>query len=177
MKIKRKLRNSYVVFGYKTVPRLHTDSYVLDIIQARLGKGQSGKIFDEIRNKRGLAYEVGVHHESSTDFGYFAVYLSADKKNISLIKKIILDELNNLKNVSENEIKEAKGYVEGRYILDGEDTHNKSDELCFWEQINKAELEGKYLTNIRKVSKKDILRVSKNYFTGNYTMVVIEQES
>jgi len=93
-----------------------------------------------------------------------------------LIKRIILDELKNLKNVSEKEIKEAKGYAEGRYILDAEDTHNKADELCFWEQIDKAELEGRYLTNIRKVSKKDILIVSKKYLTRNYTMAVIEQE-
>jgi len=59
---KRKILNSYMVLGYKTVDRLHKDSYALDVIQSILGRGQSGKIFDEIRNKRGLAYEVGVHN-------------------------------------------------------------------------------------------------------------------
>ena len=58
-KVKRKVLNSYMVFGYKTVPRLHKDSCVLDVIQGVLGRGQSGRVFDEVRNKRGLAYEVG----------------------------------------------------------------------------------------------------------------------
>lgn len=176
IKKKRKLMNSYMVFGYKTEPRLNKDSYVLDVIQAILGRGQSGRIFDEIRSKRGLAYEVGVHHEASTDFGYFAVYLAVDKKNIPLVKKLILEEFAKLSNLTQQEIKEAIGYIEGRYILDNEDTHNKADQLGYWEQIKDAELEKEYLNRIRKVTKRDILRVVGKYLTKNYTMAVVEQE-
>ena len=176
VRVKRKILNSYMVFGYKTLPRTHKDSYTLDIIEAILGKGQSGKIFDEIRNKRGLAYEVGAHHEASTDHGFFAIYLNAHKNKIPLIKKIILKELSDLTNISDTDLKEAIGYVEGRYILDNEDTHNQADELCFWELIKDASLKKSYLNNIRKVTKKDIARVAKKYLHKNYTLAIIEQE-
>ena len=63
---KRKLDNSYYVLAYKTPGRLVKDTYALDLIRAVLGRGQSGKMFYEIRTKLGLAYEVGVHHDPSS---------------------------------------------------------------------------------------------------------------
>lgn len=173
---KRKLLNSYMVLGYKSVPRTHKDSYILDVVQALLGKGQSGLIFDAIRNKKGLAYEVGVHHEPSKDFGFFAIYLSTDKKNIPLIKKLILQEFSKLKYLSDKEIQDAIGYVQGKYILDNEDTRNLADKLAFWELIEDARLAKKYLQKIRAVKKKDILRVAKEYLTNNFTLAIIRQK-
>mgnify|MGYP001611849245 FL=1 len=48
---KKKILNSYIVLGYKAAPRASEDSYVLDLIKALLGRGQSGRIIEEIRNK------------------------------------------------------------------------------------------------------------------------------
>ena len=81
--------HSYVVYGYRTIPRLHQDSYVLDVIKAHLGRGQSGKLFDEIRTKRGLAYDIGVYHYPTKDYGFFAVYFGTDKKNCDMIKRLL----------------------------------------------------------------------------------------
>jgi predicted Zn-dependent peptidase len=175
-KVKRRITNSYMVFGYETVPRSHEDSYILDIIQALLGKGQSGRLFNEIRNKRGLAYEVGVHNECSKETGFFTVYLSTDKKNIKLITNLILEEFQKLKSIDDNELNDAKGFVEGRYLLDNEDTHNKADVLGFWELIEDGELEKEYINNIQKVSKEDIKRIVDKYLTKDYTLTVVEQE-
>jgi predicted Zn-dependent peptidase len=109
-KEQKKIFNSYMVLGYKTPIRIQKDSYTLDVIRAILGRGQSGKLFDEIRNKRGLAYEIGVQHEASITMGIFAVYLSTDKKNIPLIKKIILEEFQKLKKINNEELNEAKTF-------------------------------------------------------------------
>jgi len=176
-KEKRKILNSYLVLGYKTVSRLNKDSYVLDIVKAILGRGQSGRIIEEIRGKRGLAYEVGVHHEANFDYGFFSVYLNTDKKNIKEVKKIILDEFKKLKNndLTIKELKQAKGYLEGQYILENEDTHDRADSLGFWESIKDANLAETYLKEIRKVSLKDISKVAKKYF-GNYCLAIVEQE-
>jgi len=174
-KEKRKILSSYMVMGYKTVSRTNKDSYTLDIIRSILGRGQSGKIFDEIRNKRGLAYEVGVHHDSSIDYGFFAVYLNTDKKNIKKTIELILKEFENLKNLTSKELKEAKGFLTGQHILENEDTRELADELGYWESIKDAKLLKNYIKEINKVKKKDILRVSKTYLTKNYTLALIEQ--
>ncbi|GAI74058.1 unnamed protein product, partial [marine sediment metagenome] len=137
-KEKKKILNSYLVLGYKTITRKEKNSYVLDVIKALLGRGQSGKIIEEIRNKRGLAYEVNVINEPAINYGYFAVYLNTDKKNIPLAIKIILDVFKNLKNITNKEIAEAKGFIEGQYILENEDTRELADELSYWQQVNSA---------------------------------------
>ncbi|MBS3135377.1 insulinase family protein [Candidatus Woesearchaeota archaeon] len=175
IKEKRKLMNSYMVIGFKTVSRLHHDSFVLDVIQAILGRGQSGRIFDEIRGKRGLSYEVNVIHESSTDFGFFAVGLGAEKSKLKAIRSIILREFNSLQSISTRDIREAIGYIEGRHVLEHEDTCNLADYLAYWEMLGSYTLGKEYIKRIKSVTKKDIARVSRKYFNDKYTMALIEQ--
>ena len=171
---KKEVQHSYLVIGYKTVERKHKDSYVLDVIQAILGKGLSGRIYEEIRLKRGLAYNVGVQNEANVDFGFFAVNLSSDKKHLEECKRIILKELK-LENLSKEEIDDAKSYIEGNYILKEEDNKIRADNNSFWELVK--EKGGKdYIKKIKKVSKKDILRAAGKYFKDNYSLVVIEQK-
>ena len=174
-KEKKKILNSYMVLGYKTPVRKEKDSYTLDVIKALLGRGQSGKIIEEIRNRRGLAYEVNVLHESAVGYGYFAVYLNTDKKNIPLTIKIILDIFKKIKNVTNKEISEAKGFIEGQYILENEDTRELADELAFWQQVGSVNLQKDYIKNIRKVTKRDIIKAAKKYLTENYALAIVEQ--
>jgi zinc protease len=173
---KKKILNSYMVLGYKTPVRISKESYILDVIKALLARGQSGKIVEEIRNKRGLAYEVNVHHDPNKNFGVFAVYLNTDKKNISLVRKIILNQFKAIKNVNDKEIIDAKGFIEGKYILEKEDTMHNADELNFWEFIGDAKISKSYINEIKKVSKEDIVSVAQKYLNKNYTLAVIEQD-
>ncbi|MBI2650378.1 insulinase family protein [Candidatus Woesearchaeota archaeon] len=173
---RKKTLNSYMVLGYKTVPRLHKDSYVFDVIDAVLGRGQSGWVFDEIRNKRGLAYQVGVNSENESDYGIFAVYAGLDKKNIEKAKEIILQQFRRLESISKKDFNEANTFIEGSYALETEDNLKRADELAVWESIKKAELAKSYLKNIKKVTISDVKRVSKKYLNDKYALVVIEQK-
>ena len=173
---KKKLNNSYMVLGYKTQPRVSKESFVLDLVLGVLGRGQSGRIFDEVRNKRGLAYEVGVNHEASVDYGYFAIYLNTDKKNIRKIKKIILKEFEKLKNISDKELNESKTFVEGQFLMENEDNFHLADKMAFWELIKDACFVKKYVKEIKKITKQDIAGVVNKYLNKNYTLAIIEQK-
>src|SRR3989338_6554068 len=173
---KRKTFNSYMVLGYKTVPRLHKESYAFEVISSVLGRGQSGWVFDEIRNKRGLAYQVGVDNEHESDYGLFAVYTNLDKNKIEKAKGIILDQFRRLEKIGEKDLEEAKTYIEGNHALQMEDNFHKADTFAVWETIKDARLENEYIKNIKKVSIGDIKRVSRKYLNDKYTLVVIEQE-
>ena len=170
---KRKMLNSYMVMGYKTPKRLDKDTYVLDVIRSILGRGQSGKVFDSIRNKHGLAYEVGVHHDPNSDYGFFAVYLNTAKQKIPKCISLILKEFQNLSKLTKKDLTEAKGFLIGQHIMDNEDPKGLADELGYWESIKDAKLLKTYISKVKKVSKKDILRVSKKYLTKNYVMGVV----
>lgn len=173
---KKKTLNSYMVLGYKSVPRTHKDSYVFDVIASILGRGQSGWIFDEIRNKRGLAYQVGINNEHENDYGMFAVYAGLDKKNIEKAKDIILQQFRRLESLSKKDLREAKMYIEGNHTLEMEENFHHADNLSFWETIKDAKLADYYLSSIRKVAISDVKRVAKEYLNDKYTLVVIEQK-
>ena len=170
---KKKVVNTYIVLGYKTVSRGHADSYVFDVINGILGRGQSGRLFTEIRAKKGLAYEVGSQQAAELTAGYFAAYASIDRKNVALVKKLILEELDKIKNVPAEEVQEAKEFVEGDYLLDIEELPKLADQLLFWEQFKDAQLVKEYVHRIRKVTVADVQRVARTYFK-NHACVVLE---
>lgn len=172
-KVQKNILNTHLVIGFRTVPRSHQDSYVLDVINGILGRGQSGKVFTEIRSKRGLAYDVGTQSIAEKSFGYFAAYATINKKNVKLVKELILTELKKLKSVSQKEINEAKDYIEGDYLLSLEDTQKVADQLLFWEQVQDAEMIEKYVKSIRQITASDVSRVIKKYFQ-HYAIVILE---
>jgi len=175
-KIKKNIDHSYLVIGYKTVPRNHKDSYVLDVVQSLLSRGFSSRLFDEIRNKRGLAYNVGAVNEGMNTAGYFLSYLSTDKKNLNEARKILLEQFK-LPGLNEKELKEAKDYIEGNIKIKHEDNKERADFIGFWELIKDAKEAESYFDKIKKVTISDVKRAVKKYFDGNYTEILIEQKN
>jgi predicted Zn-dependent peptidase len=174
VKEKKDVSNTYLVFGFKTVPRNHRDSPALEIIDAILGRGQSGKMFTEIRGKKGLAYDVGTEHISDVDFGYFAIYATIDSKNLQKVKKTVFEQLQQLQEITEKELEEAKTYIEGDYYLDLEDNQRVADQLLFWEQIGDAKKMDQYINSIKKVTLSEVKKMAQKYF-HNFVQVVIEK--
>ena len=172
-KEKRKIANTYLVLGFKTIPRTHPDSPVFDVINGILGRGQSGRMFTEIRGKRGLAYDVGTQNISESSFGYFAIYATINKKNIHLVRNLVLKELQRLKTITINDVKESQNFIEGDYLLELEDTQKVADQILFWENVKNADLLKNFIKKIKKVTPADIKRVVEKYYK-NYTMVVLE---
>lgn len=170
---KRRITNTFLAMGFKSVPRNHRDSYILDVINGVMGRGQSGKMFTEIRSKRGLAYDVGTQNLSEKSFGYFAIYATIDKKNVNLVKKLILKELKSLIKINNEELQEAQDFIEGDYLLEIEDTQKVADQLLYWELVKDAKLMNEYIKKIKKVTINDIRRVVGKYFK-NQTTVVLE---
>ncbi len=172
-KEKRKINQAYFIMGNKTVPRMHKDSFVLDVIATIFHKGISGRITNEIRVKRGLAYSAGAHHETEKDYGFFAFYLNTDKKNIELCKKIIFEEIKKLNNLETKEINDAKEHIIGKNLVEEEDTERLADQIAFWDFIKDEKMTKEYMYRIRQVTKKDILKARDKYLNKNYTLILL----
>src|SRR3989338_7366002 len=163
--------NTYLVMGFVSVPRKHDDAYPLEVLNTFLGRGQSGKLFTEIRSKQGLAYDVGTQHVAEVSFGYFAMYATVDKNNLALVKKLMLQEIDKVKKVTNKELEEVKEALEGEFLLALEDPQKLADQLLFWEQALGAEEVHHFVKKIKKVTLKDLKRVVNKYLK-NYTEVV-----
>ena len=174
---KKAITQTYLIIGYLAADRRSKDSYVFDVIQAILGRGLSGRLFDELRTKRGLGYDVFSHYEDNKNYCFFAAYETIDKKNLALAKRIILEQIQDVDKLTEKDLMEAKRYIEGEFILENEDNQKLADTLGFFEHVASAGLIGDYINNIKKVTISDIRRVKRKYLKkNNYTMVVLEQK-
>ncbi len=171
-KEKKEVAHSYLIIGYNTVNRSHPDSYVLDVLSVILGMGQSSRLFNEIRMKRGLSYNLGMQHDCNKTFGYIGAFVNTDHKNIEQCRNLILQEFK-LNNLTDKEVEEAKNMVEGLLLLRNEDTKELAMSLGRWEFFGKAENFYDYVTRIRKVTKEDVLRIAEKYLNKNYTEILI----
>ncbi len=168
---KKPIKSAHTVLGFLACSRENKDAYALDIIEAVLGRGQSGRAFETIRNKHGLAYDVGVRQELGKDHGYIAVFASTDKKAVPQAKDLMLKIFR--EPVTKKEFDEAKTYIEGSYTLENENTEQHADELCYWSFIGDARLADSYVGNIKKVSYADVLKVQKKYFSRPFAVAVV----
>ncbi len=168
---RKKTKSAYLVIGFLLPSRSHRDSYALDILEAVFGRGQSGRMFDVIRNRNGLAYEVGVRNELGKDVGYMTVHTSTDPSALRKAQDLVLLEFR--RPITRKEFDDAKTYLEGNYLLQNEDTEELADELCYWEYIWDARLADEYIKRIKKVPYQEALRVQRRYFLGNYAMAVV----
>ncbi|MDD5178117.1 MAG: pitrilysin family protein [Candidatus Nanoarchaeia archaeon] len=172
----KKTKQSYIVFGFKTVPRTKKDSYVFDVLNAILCRGQSSKLFEEIRTKRGLAYILGSYLEEGSDYGFYGIYVASNIKNLVQIKKIVFDEIQKLKHISSEDLKKAKNYQEGSYLLETEDNEKKGALIASWSLCSNLDGLINYIKQINKVTKEDISRIIDSYMNErNSAIVIIKQ--
>mgnify|MGYP000123758922 FL=1 len=168
-----KTNQTYFLLGYKTPLAKHKDTPVLGVIRAILDRGQSSRLFDEIRSKRGLAYAVGAAHEAALTYGYFAVSVITNKKNVPRVRKVVLEQLQ-LPSLSKKELNEAKQYLEGSLILSNEDNLERAERNAFCAFLGRNQK--KYMAALKRVTLQDIKRVTKKYFHKNFTETIIEQK-
>jgi predicted Zn-dependent peptidase len=163
----------YSILGYICPTVSHEDAPVLEVIEAILGKPQSGRLYDEIRNKSGLAYDVGVSYETMYAFGVFTINVVAEKeKHAIAIKKI--HELLKMEDLTEAELKNAKQFIEGSPLLELESIHRLAANLSFWFTLQKKDGTHEYLEKIMAVTLADIARVAKKYFTTDITHIQLK---
>ena len=104
----------------------HPQRFTLDLLNVILGEGMSSRLFCEIRDRLGLAYSVNSFVEHLSDTGAIVVYAGVEPKNLKLTIRVVLEQLNLLKEkiVSEPELSKAKELAKGRLLLRMEDSRS-----------------------------------------------------
>lgn len=120
----RKLEQVHFCIGTKGLSFISEDRFVLSLLNTILGGSMSSRLFEEVREKRGLAYAVYSYHSSFRDCGLFTVYVGTSPQNYHQTAKIILREFVRLKekHVGQKELKKAREHLKGGLVLGLEDT-------------------------------------------------------
>ena len=87
-----------------------------------------------------------------------------------------MGQFKKLQRITKKELNDAKTYIEGHHALEMEDNFQNADNAAFWESIEDAHLAQSYVSEIKKVTIKDVKDAAKKYLNDSYTFVAIEEE-
>jgi predicted Zn-dependent peptidase len=151
-----------LIFAYHVPFGEDKKSYAAAVLNALLAEGFSSRLFNEIREKRNLAYAIKGGCEINKRFGYNIVYAGTTKDNVEKIKELILNELKDVaKNLSEKELNEVKNQMIGQYQIGMEDSQSQMLNLLSHEIIDNAENFYDYEDNIKNVKLSDVKEIAK----------------
>jgi predicted Zn-dependent peptidase len=125
--LSKKTEQAHIVYGVPGVPREDKSRFALSILSSAIGGGMSSRLFQEIREKRGLAYSTYAYSQQFAGSGVLSFYVGCkpDKAQeaIKIIQSILFDIAEN--GLTQEEIERAKGAVSGALVLSQEDTGSR----------------------------------------------------
>lgn len=178
--IVKKLNNqqtAWLMLGWRTGELKDLKEFAtLNIINTILGSGMSSRLFVNLREQEGLAYQLGSSYSPNMLTGTFLIYVGTNPATLEHSKTKALAEINKLKTqfVSDKELKAAKERLIGQYVLALETNSDKAEALCWLEASGRGY---KFLDTfpklINSITASDIIEVANKYFNNNYVMSVV----
>jgi len=163
----RQLEQVHICLGTKGISITDPRRYAYSLMNTILGGNMSSRLFQEIREKRGLAYSVYSFISSYVDTGIFGAYAGLNPKNARKATELILKEIARLKHmrVDPNELQDAKEHTKGSLMLASESNDNQmvrlsQNETHFGRYIPLEEI----ANNIESVTQDDILHLAESLF-------------
>ena len=163
----RELEQVHVCMGAPGLSITDPRRYAYSLLNTILGGNMSSRLFQEIREKRGLAYTVYSFITSHVDTGVFGTYFAVDPKRALETTELVLDEIHKLKNdaVAAAELQGAKEYTKGSLLLASESNDNQmvrgaQNEIIFNRDIPLKEV----IDKVESVTTTEMLDLAKDLF-------------
>jgi predicted Zn-dependent peptidase len=164
------LEQTHFVLGFHTADLGNKQRYAYELLLTHLTGGMSSVLFNEIREKRGLAYSVKGELDVGKNYAYAAISVGTRKEKVKAVREIILKELKNIKNFNLRDLEQTKEQLIGSRKLLEEDSTNVMNYLLLEEGGNKAEEFYDYDNKILNVKLKDIKDLKVNNFSS-FTLI------
>lgn len=169
----------WVFLGWQTAGIADNKEYAaLQVIDSLLGSGMSSRLFVNLREKEGLAYQLGTTYNPHILKGGFVMYIGTNPKTLDRSITKLFDEINRLKKekVSDIELQESKDKLLGQFIIGQETNLEKATLLGIFEVTNRGyDFQNSYIELINNVTSSDIMNVANKYFNDNYVMSVVKK--
>lgn len=166
-----------ICLGAPGLPQEHSFTYVLLVLNNILGGGLSSRLFQSIREERGLAYSIYSYHTSYVDSGLFTVYAGTSPNKFQEVVELIVKEIAKLKKegITEEELTKTKKQIRGGLLLSMESVSNRMSrlgrtELCHGRVITAEEV----VEKISQVSVDEVMDLCNLLFkTEKFSLTAI----
>ena len=172
----KELEQSHICVGVSSYPQNHDERYSSYVLNTLLGGSMSSRLFQNVREKRGLAYAVFSGLSAYRDAGSFTVYAGCANEAVGEVIDLIVEEIRGVKQtpVPDVELRRSKDHLKGSLMLSLENTasrmsHLARQEIYFDRQFGLDET----LAGIEKVTSDDVLRVAEDLFKNGWLAATV----
>jgi predicted Zn-dependent peptidase len=165
---KRELEQVHLCLGTPSYPQTHDSRYGVYILNTILGGSMSSRLFQNVREKRGLVYSISSGVTAYSDAGIMSVYAGTSLDSVDEVLRLTLAELRRLmgERLTADELRRAKDHLKGSLMLSLENTasrmsHLARQEIYFGRHYGLDET----LTGVERVTVEDVQRVAADLFS------------
>jgi predicted Zn-dependent peptidase len=163
----RELEQVHLCLGTRGIPQTHPLRYAGYVLNTLLGRGMSSYLFQEIREKRGLAYSVYSYRPAYFDAGQLVVYAGTDRESLEEVVRLIIRQFDTFRKVKigQDELKRAQEQLKGNLLLSLESsdswmTRLAQNEMYFGEYIPIEEV----IQRIERVTSEEVNQLAQDLF-------------
>ncbi|MBM63332.1 MAG: peptidase M16 [Acidobacteria bacterium] len=172
----KSLEQCHLCLGVDGYPQQHIDRYVCYLLNIVLGGSMSSRLFQNIREKRGLAYAVSSGLTAYQDAGALTVYAGCDSKAASEVIELVVTEFQNLRDspIQPEELRRAKDHLKGNLVLSLESSSSRMSQMARYEiQFGRQISLDDTLASVEAVTVDDIQRVARDLFQPGALAVTV----
>jgi predicted Zn-dependent peptidase len=128
---KRRTEQAHIVIGTGAYSRKDPERFAFGVVNSALGGGMSSRLFQEVREKRGLAYAVYSYHSMFAETGIFAAYAGTTPSRAHEVVSIARGQIEEIaaNGLTSEELERAKGHMKGSLVLSLEDTSGRMSRI------------------------------------------------
>jgi len=172
----RKTEQAHMFYGMEGVARSDERRFAMGVLASALGGGMSSRLFQEIREKRGLAYSVYAYAQQFAGSGQIGFYAGCNPTKaievVEIIREVLADVAEN--GMSHEEIERAKGAVRGSLVLSQEDSGSRmsrigKNEIVYGQVMGFDDI----LKAISRVNPTDVREIANEFLTKSPTLALV----
>jgi predicted Zn-dependent peptidase len=127
----RDLMETQIMLGFQGVPYGDGDFYTAQILSSIIGGGMSSRLFQEVREKRGLCYSIYAFHWSFADTGVFGVHAATGPEDVRRLMPVIVDELERaVDGIADKEVQRARAQLRAGLLMTLESPAARAGQLA-----------------------------------------------
>ncbi len=175
--VRRDIEQAHLSLGWRALDQFDDDRFALAVANQLIGGGWSSRLFQEIREKRGMSYTVFSSMAGYVDSGTFSIYAGTSPDRVTELCEVVEAELADLveNGPSEREMEIARGGFEGATVLALEDGSSRMAQIATNLLVRDRVVEvNEYLAKVRAVTAADVRRVLATILTGTRARSVVE---
>ncbi len=173
---KKSLEQVHLCLGVPCYPVQHEQRYAASVLTTLLGGGMSSRLFQNIREKRGLAYAVFSEISAFRDTGCMSIYAGTSRESVREVVRLILEELSRLKGelVGDEELRRAKDNLKGSLLLGLESTSSRMGNLARQNlYFNRFFTLDEMAENIEAVTGEEIRQTAQAFFHSRHVALAV----